>query len=348
MIERELFGVTADGMEVTLYRIRNSFGEFVELLDYGAALHSAHVLGGSGSVEDVVLGARNAADLTGFTLEGVTVGRCANRIADARFVLEGKEYQLDVGRGGHCLHSGSGNYAFRHFEAAPCEAENKVAFSLRDSGEGGFGCAALARVSFSFDDSHRLSIEYEITPEGTTVLSPTNHAFFNLGCADARDHVLCVHAHEYAVKGEGGVPRGAVAPVEGTPLDFHVPRTLRAALEGAGDWFGQGRPEYDENLLLEGSGLREVAWLFAPPSGRGMRVYTDMPSLVLFTFAAPRPIHGKNGAVYTGFRSVCLETQFVTNAVNCPAFYAPVFHQGETLRSRTVYEFYTGEADQWK
>ena len=130
-------------------------------------------------------------------------------------------------------------------------------------------------------------------------------------------------------------------------LDTSGP-ALRAALEGAGDWFGQGRPEYDENLLLEGSGLREVAWLFAPPSGRGMRVYTDMPSLVLFTFAAPRPIHGKNGAVYTGFRSVCLETQFVTNAVNCPAFYAPVFHQGETLRSRTVYEFYTEEADQWK
>lgn len=340
MIEKELFGNLVDGTAVILYRIINSFGEYVELLDYGASIHSVCVFNKNGELGDVVLGARCAQDLADFTLEGYTVGRCANRIANASFEVEGRKIQLEAGRGGHCLHSGSGNYAHKHFTAEADSSDNKVVFMYHDKGEGGFGCTAEVQIIFSFDDTHCLSIEYIIIPDGTTVISPTNHAFFNLGCEDSRDHVLQIDADYYAVKSENGIPEGKVAAVEGTPLDFITPQIIRNNLERGNEVFfaGQSRA-FDDNLILRGDGFRKVAMLYSPQSGRTMQVYTDMPSMVLFTFGAERCINGKGMDVYSGFRSVCLETQYVTNAVNCNNFESPVFHKGEIMKSKTIYQF---------
>jgi len=114
--------------------------------------------------------------------------------------------------------------------------------------------------------------------------------------------------------------------VKGTPYDFTASRRL-----------GDGAP-FDDFFLLRPDRDGPAAELYSPASGRVMRVYTDMPALVLYTpNKEGRP--GKDGAWYTGFCAVCLETQYVPNAVNCPGFDAPLFYRGEKLRSRTVYEF---------
>ena len=129
MIEKKLWGSLPDGREISLYRLTNKWGEYAEFLDYGASLHSLYLLDGAGKLGDVVLGVEGPQGLQGSTTEGATVGRCASRIADGRFVIDGKVFELEKGSGGHCLHSGSSNFARQLFQARLEEEENKIAFA---------------------------------------------------------------------------------------------------------------------------------------------------------------------------------------------------------------------------
>lgn len=337
MIEEREFGKLPDGRSVTCYTIRNSTGEFVELLDFGASLHSVNVRDVPGDIGNVVLGVKHADELTGRSKEGATIGRCANRIAFGRYAIDGKVTQLETNAKGHFLHGASGNYACRMFCAETDEANHSVSFYLRDKGEGGFDCDVDVHVRFAFRDDHCLEIAYDLLPYGDTVLCPTNHAYFNLsGSGDVRDSILKIDSNTIAAKGRIGMPTGEKRNVAGLPVDFSVRRTLREAMESDSKGFFTRMPAgYDDCFILAKEGFGEAAELIAPDTGRMMRVYTDMPALIVFT-PPPRETDGGLPGVYG---SICLETQFVPNAVNCPSYRSPVYRKGEKLLSRTVYEF---------
>lgn len=337
MVEKHIFGITEDGREVFLYRIFNQEKEYAEVLSYGASLHSLYVKDCEGNLGDVVLGAADIDGFSGFSTEGVVVGRCANRIADARFEIDGRQYQLEQGRGGHCLHSESSNFAKQHFEGVYDENACSVTFVLEDMGACGFGCIVHVSITYSWNDAHQLIIDYHLVPEGDTLLSPTCHAYFNLGEGDAREHILYLDADRYAVKSERGLPEGEVASVMGTHLDFTKPRLIRGALA---DYVPTtGRVGFDDNYILNGEGFREIGFLLSPQTGRKMRILTDMPGLVLFASSLPMALRGKNERSYEGYCFVCLETQYISNAINCKEFKKPIFKKGEVLSSRTVYAF---------
>ena len=341
MIESRIFGTLPDGQEVNLYAIRNSYGEFVELIDFGASIHSIFVKDAYGKAGDVVLGVNNASELGRYAPEGVTIGRCAGRIAFGRYELNGKTFQLEKNSGEHQLHSGSGCYAFKMFRAETDESRNTISFYFRDTAEGGFDCEADVSVIFTFGDDHRLEIQYEITPDDDTIINPANHAYFNLaGTEDARDHQLRIFASEYAPKGDIGMPVGEIRPVAGTPLDFTQTRTLRDAMAAdKEEFFTSKNVMVDDTFILSKEGFGLAAELSFPKNGRIMKVYTDMPALVLFTPTFPMP--GKDGKPRQGYSSLCLETQFVPNAVNCPQYRSPICRKGNTFISRTVFEFTT-------
>jgi aldose 1-epimerase len=339
MIQKELWDVM-DGKEIWLLRIFNRHGEYVELLSYGASLHSAYVQDREGKLSDVVLGAENAEDLqAGFTGEGVVVGRCANRIADGRCVIGGKEVILEQNQKGNCLHSGCDQYGLHHFEWKIDEAENSVHFYHIDEGKCGFNTRVNVHISYHFDDNHRLSIRYDLDPEEETVLSPTNHAYFNLDQGDVRDLHLFMDADFYLPKTEKGLPEGGILPVSETVFDFRESIRIGDAMARFETVKG-----YDDHFLLNGEGMRRVATLRSEKSGRILNVYTDMPSITMYASSLGRAYKGKGGRTHEGYPFVCLETQFPTNAVNCPQYASPIFGAHEHLISETVFEFVTDPA----
>ncbi|MHB8127793.1 MAG: aldose epimerase family protein [Mobilitalea sp.] len=341
MIKKEKFGTMSDGREVNLFTLYNSSCEYVQLLDYGASIHSIYVLDKDGKLGDVVLGVDNADELEGRSYEGVTIGRCANRIAYGKFTIDGVETRLECNRGGHFIHGGSGNYANKTFAATMDEAQNCVTFRLVDTGEGGFGCYAEVAVTFTFDDNHELGIQYNIMPHGDTVICPTNHAYINLsGTGDIRDHLLKIYANYFAPKGEIGMPMGDRSQVIGTPLDFIKTRRIGEAMKDDLIGFFSSKPcIYDDSYILDKSGFGLAAELYSGETGRIMHVYTDMPALIAFTPYAKDMDHGKGGVFYTGYCAICLETQYIPNAVNCPQYTSPIFRVNELLHSKTVYVF---------
>ena len=117
-IEKENYGVTKEGKQVTKYTLTNGQGASVSFLDYGAVIQSIIVPDKDGKLEDVVLGYDT---LSGYESNvpsfGSPVGRCANRISNACFVLNGKEYPLDNNDATNCLHGGFLRYNYLMYDA---------------------------------------------------------------------------------------------------------------------------------------------------------------------------------------------------------------------------------------
>jgi aldose 1-epimerase len=342
MVNVTNFGKLSDGRQVKKYTITNKYGEYVELVELGAVLHSVCTFDKNGKLGDCVLGCADVEAMLGRSFKGATMGRCANRIEYARCTVEGKEYKLEEGRGGHFLHSGSGNFAFKLFESKVEDDNKTVTFYIRDHGEGGFNTDVDVYIHFTFDDDHRLTIHYELTPiDEPAVLSPTNHAYFNLNdFGDAREQILTIYASNLAKSGESGCPVGGLTPVKGTPVDFTSPRNIGEAMDSDPSFFPDGRIGYDNFYVLDRQRDDNLAAvLYAPKTGRVMKAYTDMQSVILYTPSECAGRDDKNGTLTADYSAVCIETQFVPNAVNVPEFDSPVFKPGEKYDSTTVYEF---------
>jgi len=88
--------------------LSNNNGFEVDVLDYGARIISARLKNTKGAVKEFIVGPENPEDyyLTKFSYSGATIGRYANRIGEAKFNLNGKEYLLNANQNGHCLHGG--------------------------------------------------------------------------------------------------------------------------------------------------------------------------------------------------------------------------------------------------
>ncbi len=76
----------------------------------------------AGNLKNIILGFDSLDPyLAGVPYFGATVGRYANRIADGRFVLDGKSYQLPQNNGPNSLHGGDRGFDKRVWKAQPIE-----------------------------------------------------------------------------------------------------------------------------------------------------------------------------------------------------------------------------------
>ena len=89
------FGHTKDGQKVTAFNMCNGNGMSVNILDFGCTVQRIIVPDRNEQPVDVVLGYDDVESYeNGTCFYGAVVGRYANRIGNARFTLDGKEYVL--------------------------------------------------------------------------------------------------------------------------------------------------------------------------------------------------------------------------------------------------------------
>jgi aldose 1-epimerase len=337
-VERASFGRTPDGRAVDLFVLSNGRVE-VRVISYGGIVVSLRAPDRTGRLDDVVLG-HDTLDgyLENPAYLGALIGRCASRIAQGRFVLDGVQYQLACNDGPNHLHGG-----VRGFDRVVWDAESFVAaagpgvtFSYRSpDGEEAYPGVLDVRVTYTLNDRDELVLDYEARTDRPTHVNLTHHSYFNLvgGAArDVLDHRLTVSADRFTPTDEGLIPSGLLEPVEGTPLDFRQETALGARI-------GNG---YDHNFLLNrrGPGLVHAARVFEPTSGRTLSVSTTEPALQLYTGnKLDGSIRGKGGRAYRRFFGLCLEPQHFPDSPNRPQFPSTVLRPGEEYRSRTVLAF---------
>jgi aldose 1-epimerase len=345
---KKSFGKLPSGEKVHIFHLENDNGVVLELIEYGAIIHRLIVPDRSGACEDVVMGQDSLEKyINNPSCSAAVVGRCANRIADATFSINGQRYTLEQNNGTNNLHSGSGNYASKLFSGIINEEErDKVSVTLyfKDTGQGGFPGNVENWVTYSLDNEGTVEIYYKSVPDTDTVINLTNHAYFNLSghkSGSIKDHLLQINSEYYLPNGKMALPTGEVHRVAGTDMDFNEFRLIGEGLN-SGETQIVKHGGYDHNYCLCGRGYRKVAGVRDPKSGRGMEVYTDMPGMQLYTANADwKNLPGKDGALYHKYGGLCLETQFFPNAVNASHFPSPIFRAGEVFESVTAFKFYT-------
>jgi aldose 1-epimerase len=337
-VERARFGDLSDGTPVEQFTLTNSAGMEVGVITFGGVITSIRVPDRAGQLDDVVLGYRTLEEYVADPAHvGALTGRFANRIAGARFTLDGRTYALGANHRGHTLHGGFKGFNKAVWRAEPFERESAAGVVLTHTspdGDEGFPGTLRLRVTYTLDDANTLSFDYSATTDRPTVVNLTHHEYFNLagaGSGDILGHVLTIHADRYTPVDSTIVPVGELASVAGTPFDFRVPTRIGARI-------GSPHPQvklasgYDHNFVLNrGAGaLVRAAHVVEPKSGRVLDVYTTEPGLQFY-------VVGSRDAF-------CLETQHFPDSPNKPQFPTTTLRPGETFRSRTSYVFSTAHA----
>jgi aldose 1-epimerase len=337
-VRREAWGRTADGTSVERLTLVNRHGLVARVATLGATLTELQVPDRDGRLADVVLGfdAASSYERPG-PYFGATIGRVANRIAGARFTLDGTEYTLAANEGPHHLHGGRRGFDKAVWMAEVDAAANAVSFSYTSpAGDEGYPGRLDASVRYRLDDEDVLHVEHRARTDAPTLVNLTNHTYWNLrGSGDVLDHVLRLDASRYCETDEAAIPTGRLPSVAGTPFDFRTPRRVRPAPGGP-------REGYDHTFVLADRRRASPApagELSEPASGRRLRLETTEPGVQLYTGQHLASVPGKGGAVYGPHAGLCLETQVFPDAVHHAAFPSVVLRPDEPYVHVTRYAF---------
>ena len=335
---------------VDLYVLRNGHGLEASLTTYGATLVSMKTPDAKGRLQDVTLGFGSLDGYLGNNpFFGCTVGRVANRISGARFLLEGREYRMAANDGPNCLHGGLKGLDKRVWSAKETAENDSIGIEFRYSspdGDEGFPGTVDVTVIYLLTEANELRIRYAAKTDKVTVLNLTNHAYWNLrgeGNGDVLDHVLKLSAELYTPSGSGLIPTGEIAPVAGTPLDFTKPMAIGSRIK---DEHPQLKVAggYDHNFVIKrpdkSASLVLAAEVFEPETRRVMEVLTTEPGVQLYSGNfLDGSITGKSGKTYGKRSGLCLETQHYPDSPNRPEFPSVVLKPGLVFSSETVHRF---------
>jgi aldose 1-epimerase len=342
MVSRQPFG-NVDGKEVFLYTLANEKGVILKITNFGGIVTSIIVPDRKGKMEDIALGFDSLQPyLKGHPYFGAIVGRCGNRIANGRFMLDGVTYQLARNNGGNHLHGGIKGFDKVVWDSKEFNEEKEAGIELTylsADGEEGYPGNLHVTVKYSLTSANEMKIEYTATTDKPTPVNLTHHSYFNLkgaGNGDIMDHIMMIDADRYTIVNEDLIPTGELRDVTGTPMDFRKPKTI-------GKDFNQVKGGYDHNFALNNRGkMAKVAEVIEHASGRIMDVYTSEPGLQFYSGNfLDGSLTGKGGKPYNQHYGFCLETQHFPDSPNQPSFPSIILNPGQVYHYTTIYRFTT-------
>jgi len=334
--------------DITLVTIVNAAGASVTLTSVGAGVVAVNIPDKNGVLADVALGYADPADYIGDgPCSGKVPGRYANRIANGRFSLDGKEYSLPINNGPNCNHGGPDGF-HNHIWKVESLGTDCVVFShVSPDGDAGFPGNLTARAKYTWTDSNELQLTLSACSDAPTVVNLTNHTYWNLAGHNAGPvlgHRLKLMASKYLPTDSTLIPEGVALDVAGTPMDFteakEIGRDIKLPFPAL--IYGKG---YDNCWAVDNytpGSVRPVAILENPETGRRLTVSSDQPGVQVYTgnWLSGCPAN-KAGRPYDDYDGVAIECQDFPNSPNTPAFPSTELRPGQAYERHIIFTFST-------
>ncbi len=336
------------GKKTDLYILRNANGVEMSVSNFGARIVELFVPDKRGRFADIVLGYSKLSEYIkpkGERFFGAVIGRCANRIANGEFKLEGKTYKLAVNNGCNSLHGGVEGFDMRVWNAFQPDEQTLELSYLSPDGEEGYSGNLRVFMTYKLTCDNRLVITYRASTDKTTVCNLTHHSFFNLrgaGVGDICNHTMQINADKYTPVNENLIPTGKLEDVANTPMDFRKPFIIGERINAKFKQLEIGNG-YDHNWVLNrktSNASEFAARVVEPVSGRVLEVYTTQPAMQFYAgnFLDGKSV-GKGGKGYKFRSAFALETQHYPDSPNKPKFPSVVLKPNEVYCHVCEYRF---------
>lgn len=349
MVDLRTWGGMPTGEPVILATLSDGHGLEVDVSNFGATLVSIRVPDRAGRIEDVLLGFERLEDYLAPTLQakwpyfGSTIGRYANRIAGARFTIDGEPFALTANEGSQQLHGGPAGFDRILWQLDRIDQAKGVRLRhVSPHGDQGFPGRVEAQVDVLLGNPGELIIRYTATTDRPTHINMASHPYFNLAGRGSRSigrHRLTVAARAIAPIDATAIPLpGPFLPVADTPFDLREGQAIDALFHS------------DHPQLRIGDGLNHcfvldtnASWgarLEDPESGRCLELATTAPGLQIYSANDfDGTLTDSDGRPLQRRQAIALEAQHFPDSPNRPDFPSTLLRPGETYRSETRMRF---------
>ena len=330
-----------------LFSLKNSNGIEIIVSSLGGIIKELWMPDRLGQVDDIVLGLDDMDDyLVRSPYFGAILGRYANRIAGARFKLDGQSFELAANNGINHLHGGLCGFdkvVWGVDEIAESgESGLRLTYESAD-GEEGYPGALEAEVTYLLSETNDFTIRYRATTSKTTHVNLSQHTYFNLGGHNRGtilDHEVRVNADLYTPVDAGSIPTGEIRTVQDTVFDFRARRRIEDVVFEEDEQLNN-TGGIDHNFVLNKlpCDLSHAASVYDGKSGRMVEVFTTEPGIQFYSGNKIKEMEGKAGSTYRKHSGFCLETQRFPDTPNKSMFPSTRLNPGEEYFSQTVYKF---------
>ena len=348
LIPAENFNTEVDGKKVSLYTLHNGFLT-MQVTNYGGRVVALWMPDNRDSYEDIVLGYDHIdkyLNNSGERYLGAVVGRCANRISNASFTLNGVEYQLPKNDGENTLHGGLIGADKHVWDVTSVNDSLIQMHAVFADGEDGFPGNLDVTMSYMLTHDNQFQIRYAATTDKATLCNFSHHSFFNLkgeGRGTILDHELQINSRYMTTINDKLVPDGKYSGVKNTPFDFREKHAIGDNI-AADDEQLRNAKGYDHNWIIDKNDPKSYTWdatLFDPASGREMQVWSDQVGMQFYSgnfFNGKEK--GKCGKPLNFREGLALETQYFPDAINHESLSPmPILRPGEEYHQLCIYKF---------
>ena len=288
---------------------------------------------------------------------GATVGRYANRIANAVYIdSSGSRWSLSASQPPHCLHGGVQGFANQVWTVLAHSTDSLLLELISVHGEQGFPGTLTVRqqlqvvntVDCQGQPAGELQLSFSATTDAETVVNLTNHCYFNLApeqsAAMLAMHQLQLTAGQFLAVDSSGIPQaGSPCSVHEHAFDFRQPKVVGPLCRQSAD-LPHGLDHcfiHDAGPAIATTGAPEPALLARlsyagsdslPGSARALELRSTQPGVQVYVGTyLPAP--------FTPFQGICLEAQNWPDAPNRPDFPSARLLPGELYQQQIFYRF---------